>query len=125
MWGWASSCIAPPLLVQSLHSPAEATVPGPFSLARRPSNSGCPPALPRCTHLQCGGCWAFAVVAAIESLFLISHNQTWDFSEQQLIDCATEVDKYSSRGCAGGWATDGLEYVRRANLTTEELYPFR
>ena len=45
---------------------------------------------------ECGSCWAFAAVSAIESANQIFTGELLDLSEQELVDC----DK-SSYGCKG------------------------
>ncbi len=47
---------------------------------------------------HCGGCWAFAAVAALESKILIAGGPEYNLSEQQLVSCNTEND-----GCCGGY----------------------
>lgn len=68
--------------------------------------------------LQCQACWAFAPVAAIESKIFISTNTTnasilVDLSEQQVLDCASLANGYSSKGCAGGYLSDTFIYAAR------------
>ena len=36
---------------------------------------------------QCGSCWAFSALAAVESSRLIQLQSEDDLSEQQLVDC--------------------------------------
>jgi C1A family cysteine protease len=47
---------------------------------------------------MCASCWAFATVAAFESLLLIKGKNVL-LSEQQLVDCSS---KYGNKGCHGG-----------------------
>lgn len=47
---------------------------------------------------NCGACWAFATVGALESAILIKDGVTVDLSEQWLVSC--NRDDY---GCDGGW----------------------
>jgi len=47
---------------------------------------------------QCGSCWAFSSVAALETAYAIAHNKLYSFSEQQLVDCEPK-----SHGCSGGF----------------------
>ncbi|KAK3431212.1 hypothetical protein EUGRSUZ_E02741 [Eucalyptus grandis] len=49
---------------------------------------------------QCGSCWSFSVVAAVEAITQITTGVLPNLSEQQLIDCATD----GNHGCkAAGW----------------------
>ena len=75
-------------------------------------------------HLQCAGCWAFAAIAAIESLAKIKNGTTFDMSEQQLLDCAGAALGYSSQGCATGSTGDAFDYIFRRSVGTEAAYPF-
>jgi len=51
----------------------------------------------------CGSCWAFSVVAALESSILINDKKTVDLSEQWLISCNKEIlENGDPWGCAGG-----------------------
>ena len=55
---------------------------------------------------QCGSCWAFSTVQAIESADAISTGTLQSFSEQNLVDCVT-----SCFGCNGGLMTEAFQYV--------------
>ena len=57
---------------------------------------------------QCGSCWAFGAVAAIESAYLIKNNKEILLSEQQLVDCG---HPYLNHGCAGGLIDRAFHYV--------------
>lgn len=46
---------------------------------------------------QCGSCWAFSAVQAVEGQLAKATKKVTDLSEQQVVDCDT-VDK----GCQGG-----------------------
>jgi cathepsin L len=47
---------------------------------------------------QCGSCWSFSAVSAMESSHAIKSGSLLSFSEQQLVDCST-----ANYGCNGGW----------------------
>lgn len=51
----------------------------------------------------CGSCWAFPVIASLESNILIKYNKTVDLSEQWLVSCNREtLDNGKPWGCDGG-----------------------
>ena len=67
---------------------------------------------------ECGSCWAFAVNAAIESLYLIEKGEKLDLSEQELVDCAPDMN------CDGGWNDVTFKYIVENGITTESKYPY-
>ncbi|KAJ3694273.1 hypothetical protein LUZ60_009753 [Juncus effusus] len=68
----------------------------------------------------CGSCWAFAPVAAIESLINIKTGQMTSLSEQEIIDCVPDTST-----CKGGFATDSFNFViSNEGITTEADYPY-
>ena len=70
----------------------------------------------------CGSCWAFAAVAAIESMRFQAYRTTGsDFSEQQLVSCSSS---FGNSGCNGGWMGNAYNYVKAVGITTETLYPY-
>lgn len=70
---------------------------------------------------QCGSCWAFATVAAIESAQCITGGQKSlnKYSEQQLVGCDSQ-----NWGCNGGAPEYAFEYVQSNGLCLEEDYPY-
>merc|ERR1712168_388800 len=56
---------------------------------------------------QCGSCWAFSAVLALEGAWFISKGNLPDASEQQLVSC----DR-SCHGCSGGLPANAYEYLR-------------
>lgn len=71
---------------------------------------------------QCGGCWAFAAVCSAESACAIKTGNFIAFSEQNIIDCATNC-----HGCNGGWASKAIDYVvssQSGSFNTAEDYPY-
>ena len=69
---------------------------------------------------NCGSCWAFSTVAAIESLNSIMNNELLNLSEQELLDCAG--DEYKNKGCNGGLMENAFHYVMDKGLCSENNY---
>mmetsp|Transcript_5990 Transcript_5990/g.9713 ORF Transcript_5990/g.9713 Transcript_5990/m.9713 type:complete len:196 (+) Transcript_5990:25-612(+) len=68
---------------------------------------------------QCGSCWAFSAVEAVESLHAISTGELVKLSEQQMIDC----DSYDM-GCGGGLMENAFKYIADNGLMSAADYPY-
>jgi len=68
---------------------------------------------------DCGSCWAFSTVGAIEGMLGIANNKPADLSEQQLVSCDT-----NNNDCAGGWMPSAFTYVADNGLCSEDSYPY-
>ena len=68
---------------------------------------------------QCGGCWAFSSVGAVESAWAIKYNTLYNLSEQELIDCSSK-----NHGCEGGSMDLAFEYIMNNGLCSNESYPY-
>nr|XP_004656018.2 cathepsin O [Jaculus jaculus] len=70
----------------------------------------------------CGGCWAFSVVGAVESVNAIQGEPLEDLSVQQVIDCS-----FSNYGCRGGSPLSALSWLNKTHvkLVAESEYPFK
>lgn len=70
---------------------------------------------------NCGDCWAFASVSALESLQCIQNGKTsvTKYSEQQVVSCSS-----NTYGCNGGAPEYAIEYAQQSGLCTEADYPY-
>lgn len=68
----------------------------------------------------CGSCWAFAVTGFIESQVLMKNEEPQTFSEQQLVDCDTEVDQ----GCNGGLQEFAFNYIQDKGIMPDMYYTY-
>lgn len=74
---------------------------------------------------QCGSCYTFSVLAAVEGRLLIAgskyNSNNVDLSEQQLVDCSTVV---GNEGCNGGALDETFGYVKDYGVMREADYPY-
>lgn len=69
---------------------------------------------------QCGSCWAFSAVGAMEGQHANVTGNLVSLSEQNLVDCVS-----TCYGCSGGWMSYAMEYVLLNNgVDTETAYPY-
>lgn len=70
---------------------------------------------------NCGSCYTFSTVGAMEAHLLIQTGIVGNFSEQQLVDCSTGYDNH---GCEGGLPSNSFNYIRDNGLTIERSYDY-
>ncbi|PKI31252.1 hypothetical protein CRG98_048358 [Punica granatum] len=71
---------------------------------------------------ECGCCWAFSTVAAMEGITKITTGKLIPLSVQELVDCDTKGENW---GCQGGLMDNAFEFIiQNKGLTTEAHYPY-
>jgi len=70
---------------------------------------------------QCGSCYAFSSISAIETAYAIKRGSLIYLSEQQLVDCSSS---YGNGGCNGGLPDFVYKYIKDQGITTQSAYPY-
>jgi cathepsin L len=68
---------------------------------------------------QCGSCWAFSSVCAMEGAHKVSKGKLESFAEQQLVDCST-----ANYGCNGGWQYKAFSWYKSHSAEYEANYKY-
>mmetsp|Transcript_18476 Transcript_18476/g.31620 ORF Transcript_18476/g.31620 Transcript_18476/m.31620 type:complete len:245 (-) Transcript_18476:74-808(-) len=68
---------------------------------------------------NCGSCWAFSAIGAVEGAHFITSGKLLKLSEQQCVDCVED-----DMGCNGGYQEDCFYYLEEDELESEANYPY-
>ncbi|XP_042439481.1 senescence-specific cysteine protease SAG39-like [Zingiber officinale] len=72
---------------------------------------------------QCGCCWAFSAVAAMEGITKLSTGKLISLSEQELVDCDVHGE---DQGCNGGLMDEAFKFIiKNGGLAGEAKYPYQ
>src|SRR5208337_3684942 len=70
---------------------------------------------------ECGSCWAFASVAALESQVLRAPGPALRLSEQILVSCDTAN---GNDGCDGGFIQNAAAFLSSLGTPEDSMYPY-
>jgi C1A family cysteine protease len=71
---------------------------------------------------NCGSCWAFSAIGAVENAFAIKNNaDIVELSEQELVDCSRS---YGNEGCNGGDMDAGFKYIMDKGISLASEYKY-
>jgi len=80
---------------------------------------------------QCGSCWTFSTIAAIESAVAIKSGKLQKFSEQEVVDCSKacvleDGQQVCNAGCDGGWMWSAMtDIISWKGEELETDYPYK
>jgi C1A family cysteine protease len=135
-WGWEAGPTGVSSLPPSERQKMLGLLPGPADFEPRPGESVLQPlpardlpvawdwrtmggTTPTKNQGNCGSCWAFAAVGALESVYKITNGTQMLFSEQQCVSCNEYGD-----GCSGGNMTSCYDLWESFGAVTQTCMPY-
>ncbi|KAH9101225.1 hypothetical protein LEN26_015821 [Aphanomyces euteiches] len=76
---------------------------------------------------QCGSCWAFSAVGAVEFAHCLATGKLYDLSEQQVVSCSKgdgDPQHGASRGCDAGFPGTAMNWMRSNNICLDSAWPY-
>ena len=74
---------------------------------------------------QCGSCWSFSTIGALEGAYFIKNNKLENFSEQQLVDCDNFKNGGKDHGCNGGLMDNAFTWIgKNDGICLDKDYPY-
>ena len=75
---------------------------------------------------ECGSCYAFGAIAAIETIYCYQNNDAdpvLDLSEQFVVSCSQSL-LWINRGCCGGLLGETLSFLKSQGTPLESCFPY-
>jgi C1A family cysteine protease len=70
---------------------------------------------------SCGSCWSFSASGAMEGITKITNGELVSISEQQLVDCSSNM---GNAGCNGGFMMGAFQYAIDNSMDLESDYSY-
>jgi len=71
---------------------------------------------------QCGSCWAFSAIGAVEGAHSVIKSNLMNLAEQELVDCSSS---YGNMGCNGGLMDYAFQYIKdKTGIAAEKDYKY-
>jgi len=74
---------------------------------------------------QCGSCWAFSTVGALEGAYQIKHGKLNTYAEQHFVDCDNRSNGGKDMACNGGLMDNAFSWAKKnGGVCYESSYPY-